>query len=284
MQPGAVRVALSLLLAAVAALFSVSFTWAADPPAILPARLKIPAYQPGALPFHPGDRLIYRVSWEGLPVAFATIDLRAARPRPNEWWGDVAVSTNKVVDLFYRMRASLSEEFASTTLSSETETIEQHENRRYAHYRIAFDQAQGTVVATRRTHDHTEIHRYRAHHPLGPIAGALMALSQPLSVGDHLVFDVFAGLNRYVFGFDVKSRERLQLQDGTINTLRVVPTLLYLSAGQNHYKAGRVVVWIADNPHHTPVRIMADTRYGRIYVDLIGAAKGSLGVTAERPQ
>lgn len=274
MQPRTHRTKLKLLVAAATVLLSVSFGLAAKPVAPLPAALKIPAYAPGTPPFRPGDQLSYRVSWESLPVAFATISLRAAPHHSGEWLGNVLVSTNKLVSLFYRMHASLSEEMTSATLSSQLETIHQQENRRYSQYRIAFDQARDTVVASRRTHDHTEIHRYHALHPLGPIAGALMALSQPLSVGDHLIFDVFAGTNRYVFGFDVKSRDRLNLGGSEVETLRVIPKLLYLSAGRGHYKVNRVTVWLAANSHHTPVRIIADTHYGRFYVDLVGQTMG----------
>lgn len=279
MQPGAEAGSrarrLRLTALALGLLLTGPLLWAASTPN-LPAGLVIPAYRPGKVPFHPGDELRYRVSWMGLPVAIALVTLANGSSRPGSWAGNVWVTTSPVVAVFYQFRAHLQEELAAEDLASQLLTIKQRENRRASEYVIHFERQAGVVEARRQTSRGTETKRYFARHPVGPIAGALLALSQPLAVGDNLTFDVFVGTNRYVFDFAVRRRETLSTDDGNnLATLRVVPTLLYISAGRNHYRVSRVVVWLADDSRHTPVRIMADTFVGRVYIDLVGIGPGA---------
>jgi len=241
-----------------------------EPARGLPGDVVIPAYTPGSIGFRPGDRLRYRVTWSGLPVAFADIVLRLNPGHPGEWTGEVLISTNRLVDIFYRMRADLDDEFAARDLLSRSVTIRQRENQRESEYSIRFERTQGLVEAVRRTHDKLQMQRYAARHPVGPVSGALLALSQSLAVGDELTFDCFAGTSRYVFAFDVKDRELLATAEGdTVPVLRIEPRLIFLSAGKEHYRAERVVVYVAEDSRHTPLRIVADTFVGRIYADLV---------------
>lgn len=244
--------------------------WAASSPD-LPAGLIIPAYRPGQVRFHPGDELRYRVSWMGLPVAMARVTLSNEPSRAGSWAGDVWVATNPAIDVVYRFRAHLHEVLGAEELTSHLLTIKQRENRRASEYVVRFKPEAGTVEASRHTSRGTQTKRFFATHPVGPIAGALLALSQPLATGDNLTFDVFVGTNRYVFDFAVRGRETLATdQGGNLTTVKVLPILRYISAGRDHYRVSRVVAWLTADSRHTPVRIMADTFVGRVYVDLVG--------------
>src|SRR5215470_10588103 len=78
---------------------------AAGDPAVepaLPDGVRTPAYTPGQVPFHPGQRLFYSLTWENLPVALAKISLRTDPENGRDWVGEASVSTNRLVDVFYR--------------------------------------------------------------------------------------------------------------------------------------------------------------------------------------
>jgi hypothetical protein len=240
---------------------------AVDP--ALPPEIATPGYSPGQIVFHPGQQVSYRVTWEGLPVASAKISLRTDPERTQTWVGEASVSTNRLVDVFYRMRAYLRDDFASRSLASDDVFIRQSENGRGAEYTVSFDRAQGIVETTRRKHDRTDVKRFLASHPLGPIGGSMLALSQPLKVGDALTLDVFAATERYVVGFRVARREQVHLGGDDIDALRVIPSILYVSNPKNHYKVRQAVIWLAADNGHLPLRIEADTFVGRIYIDLV---------------
>ena len=234
----------------------------------LPAGIQTPAYTPGRVPFHPGQELWYRVTWQQLPVAFASISLRRDPDRAQEWLGEASVSTNKLVDVFYRLRAYLRDEFRAQSLASDDVFIRHNENGRLTEYTINFDRTDGMVETTRRKHDHLEIKRFLASHPLGPIGGSLLAISQPIKVGDSMTLDVFAATERYVVQFRVTRREQIHFGADDVDTFRVIPTILYVSNPKNHYKVTQAVIWLSADQRHLPLRLEADTFVGRIYIDL----------------
>ncbi len=237
----------------------------------LPPGIDIPGYAPGPVPFHPGEQLSYTVSWEQLPVAFARISLRNEPGHSQEWLGEATVATNRLVDVFYRMRAYLREELPAGSLASEQVFIRHNENGRLTEYSVNFDRAAGAVETIRRKRDHVEVRRFAARHPLGPIGASLLAISQPIRVGASMTLDVFAATDRYVIQFHVARRERIHLGADDIDAFRVIPTLLYVSNPKNHYKVRQATIWISADQRHIPLRIQADTFVGRIYIDLAKA-------------
>lgn len=234
----------------------------------LPPGIQTPGYAPGRVPFHPGEQLFYTVSWQQLPVAFAHISLRHDPGRSQEWLGEASVATNKLVDVFYRMRSYLREEFPAQSLASDGVFIRHNENGRLTEYSVSFDRSDGTVETMRRKHDHVEVKHFLASHPLGPIGASLLAISQPIKVGGSMTLDVFAATERYVVQFRVTRREQIHLGADDIEAFRVIPSILYVSNPKNHYKVRQAVIWISADQRHVPLRIEADTFVGRIYIDL----------------
>jgi hypothetical protein len=97
----------------------------------------------------------------------------------------------------------------------------------------------------------------------------MMALSQPLASGDHLLFDVFSGTNRYVFSFDVDGKEKVQVPVGTFEALKVAPGVVYLSNGKLRSQARGMTVWISADSRHLPLRMEAATFIGTVRADLV---------------
>jgi hypothetical protein len=240
-----------------------------QPDTALPDGIQTPAYTPGRIPFHPGQRLFYTVSWEQLPVAFAKISLHTDPKSARVWVGEALVSTNRLVDVLYRMRSYLRDDFAAQTLDSDDVFIRHNENGKLTEYLVNFDRTEGIVETTRRRHDGTEVKRFTASHPLGPIGGCLLALSQRFKVGDAMTLDIFAATERYVIQFKVARRERIHIGADDVDTFRVIPTVLYVSNLKNHYKVRQAVVWVSADSRHVPLRIEADTFVGRINIDLV---------------
>ena len=209
------------------------------------------------------------MSWAGIPAADATVDMNADPAHPELFTGEISVATNRLVDLLYRMRDYVHESFARASLSPQDVYIKQFENRRIEEYIINFDHRAGVVDMLKRNRRRSETVRFRSPNPFGPISGPLMALSQPLEVGSTLVFDVFVGHNRYVIALKVERRERLRTALGDFDTLRITPTMLYLSDNQARSKAREVTVWVSADERHLPLRAQAQAFIGHITADLV---------------
>jgi len=235
----------------------------------LPADVKVPSYTPGFFPFHDGERLVYEASWLGIPAARGWFELHRNKKDPSLWNVEAWIETNKVVDLVFRMRDYMRERVAVNSLKVQDIYQVQHENQRANEYIITFDDKSNLVVSTKTAHNGAESHEFISNDPFGPISGAMMALSQDLAPGRRLLFDVFSGINRYVFDFNVEGKERVVVPVGSYDALKVSPGIVYLSNGKLRRQARETTIWISADKGHLPLRMEAATFIGSVRADLV---------------
>lgn len=251
-------------------------------PRPLPADIKVPVYTPGQIPFHNGEQLRYRVSWLGIPAANALVTLHRSRGASGgQWTAQVWIKTNKAVDLLFRMRDYMREDFSQVSLAPRDIFIRQHENRRRDLYRVTFDRRSHIVTAVKHGGKRTVTRRFSGGNPWGPFSGVMMALSQPLSVGQTLRFDVFSGNNRYVFDFNVAGLEHLKTSLGSFDAFKIEPSVVYLSDGKLRQQARQVTVWVSDDRRRLPIRMEAAVFIGAVRIDLVEVRDGGVRLTAD---
>src|SRR5690349_7804984 len=105
----------------------------------LPDNILIPNYSPGTMPFHPGEELVYEASWIGVPAAGGRVVLRPNPRDPRLLHAEIEVSTNRLIDRFYKMRDYLDEDFTAGSLMPATMQIRQNEGRRHDTFNVTFD-------------------------------------------------------------------------------------------------------------------------------------------------
>jgi hypothetical protein len=220
------------------------------------------------MPMRPGEQLVYRVSWIGIPAATVSVSLLADPNGPNLLTGKFWLRTDPFVDMLYRMRDYLRESFTKF-LRPVTMYTRQREGGRWNDFKVTFNQRDHVVAMTRRYPRGVERREFTSANPVGPISGSLMALAQPLKVGDSLKFDTFLGLNRYVLDFHVVSRERIDTQVGSFDAFKIVPSVLYVSDGGIKRKARHTTIWVSAGAPRLPLRIQSKVFIGSIRVDLV---------------
>ena len=245
----------------------------------LPSNLVIPHYARGPAPFHSGDTLIYRASWLGIPAAEARVVV-LNNGGGHSWTGRLWLRSSAAVDVLYRMRDFISEDFNSGDLRPREMHISQNEKKRRDEWTIRFDDQQHLVTSIRKNaQGRTWLREFNGGEPWGPFSGAMLALSLPLTVGQTYTFDVFSGGNRYVFAFSVDKREVLATPLGMVPALRIIPSVVWLSEGKFRSQVSRAVVWVMDDERHLPLRIEADVFIGTIRIDLaqVSRTDGAVG-------
>jgi hypothetical protein len=258
-------------------------------PIPLPADLNVPRYSPGTPTFRDGETLVYDASWVGIPAAEAQISLDSSKTRADTWTGQMWITTSSGADLLYRMRDYFRENFQRGTLQPDDIYILQHEKQRRDEWRVAFDHNARLVTTVKRnSHGRTWVKHFSGGTPNGPFSGAMLALSQPLKVGETYTFDVFSGGNRYVFQFKVVGREQITTTLGTFATIRIEPSVLWLSDGSFRSQATEMTIWVTDDSRHLPVRISCAVFIGNVTADLVkvlnGPAIASAKTVAADPQ
>jgi hypothetical protein len=244
-------------------------------PVPLPSNLTIPHYNVGTQPFRNGETLIYDASWEGIPAAQVKLIISHPATRPDFWAGQMWLNTSKVVDPLYRMRDYVREDFKAETLRPAGMYMLQHEKKRLDEWRVKFDDADRLVTSIKKNREGRVWTRlFSGGEPWGPFSAAMLALSQPLKPQSKYIFDVFSGGNRYVFAFDVQAREKITTALGTFNTLRIEPSVVWLSQGNFRSDASETLVWVTDDSYHLPVRIESAVFIGSVRADLTDVKNG----------
>jgi hypothetical protein len=195
--------------------------------------------------------------------------LGADRNDPALLTAELWIRTNRFTDKLYPMRDYLRESLGAQSLSPVTLYTRQREGRRRDEFNVTFNHFDHIVTMVRHYPRGVQTREFLSENPSGPISGALMALAQPLKVGDSLRFDTFISLNRYVFELDVVGHERISTPLGEFDAFRVVPSVAYASGGEIKDKAHRTTIWVSADARRLPLRIQSAVFIGSIRIELM---------------
>jgi len=95
--------------------------------------------------------------------------------------------------------------------------------------------------------------------------------TQPLSVGKKFEIQVSDSGLVYKVPVAVTLREQLKTVLGKLNCYRVEPQIF--GTGRLIEQNGKMIIWVADDAKHTPVRAVIDSQYGKIEVKLKAVEK-----------
>jgi hypothetical protein len=258
---------------------SINWTPAAEaaraPAHPLPEGICVPSYSPGPMPFHPGEQLVYQASWIGIPAAGGRILLRNNGDNDSGLLSaEIWISTNRLTDKFYRMRDYLREDFGAASLKPAEMNIRQNEARRHDTFRVSFDHRDHLVTLVKHGPRGTQVRKFLAKNPSGPVSGAIMALSQPLERGDVLKFDAFSGTTRYIFQLKVVKREKIGTPLGEFDAFRIVPSVTYLSDGKINDEVHDTTLWVSADARRLPLRVESAVFIGSVRIDLVKVVDG----------
>ena len=228
-----------------------------------------PAYSLGAAPFREGQQLTFQASWVGIPVATARVALHRGKKEPSLWSAEAWVETNKYADVLFKMRDYITEDLDRHTLASHKMYIRQSENKRHNDFKADFDRKTGVVTLVKHNRKGEQVKRFISTNPWGPLSGAMLALSLPMTPGLHYAVDVFTGSTRYIFDFKVADREKITTQLGTFDAYRLIPTVDYESDGKLSQSATGIVIWVSADDRRLPLRAQSQAFIGKVQADLI---------------
>ncbi len=233
--------------------------------------LEPPAYKITAPRFHAGQKLVFQASWVGIPVATARVELHRKKKDPSHLSAEAWVETNQFADVFFKMRDYMTEDLDHQSLASSKMYIRQSENQRLNDFKADFDRSAGLVTLVKHNRKGEQVKRFISTNPWGPLSGAMMALSLPMTPGEHYAIDVFTGSTRYVFNFKVVNREKITTQLGTFDAFRLVPVVDYESDGKLSQSATGIVIWVSADERRLPLRAQSQAFIGTVRADLIQA-------------
>jgi len=217
----------------------------------------LPAAQEKALPFEPGERLNYDVTWSifAAGTVSATLGSEGQESKDNYTVTTTAQSQG-FVSLLFSVQNEFRSFFNPRTLCSEKISKKINEGRRHKETEIVFDSKRKRAVLEER--DLTKPNEPLKHaeneipNCVEDVVTAFYYLRrQDFQIGKPLHLPVNDGSQTYDVTLDVQARERIQTPLGNRSAIRVEPKVF---SGLFKRK-GRMLVWFSDDDQHLPLRI-----------------------------
>ncbi len=258
---------------------------AGPPPVYSPAPEKIPVYQPKHYPFEGGEKAVYKASWNGFPVAIAEISTTSQMIDGKKFYSvRVEAKTSAVLDLFWKMRDTITSTIEAKALAPTRFTFSQRENQKIIDTEARFDRNTKKWFVHR--DERTNVKKYEFDQPpnvVDPITAFYLARSQDFKIGDHLYFNIFGGKYRYLLDLEVERREKIQIASGSVDAFKIVPRLKNLMKQGYAQRLNEASVWISADERRIPVMLSSKIFVGHIYIERIEDKVGIQALAVRHP-
>ena len=226
--------------------------------------------QEKALPFEPGERLTYDVTWSIFPAGTVSATLGSeGRESKDHYTVTTTAQSQGFVSLLFNVQNEFRSFFNPRTLCSERISKKINEGRRHKETEIVFDSKRKLAILEER--DLTKPSEPLKHaeneipNCVEDVVTAFYYLRrQDFQIGKPLHLPVNDGSKTYDVTLDVQAREAIQTPLGNRSAIRVEPKVF---SGLFKRK-GRMLVWFSDDDQHLPLRIKFMIAVGNITATL----------------
>jgi hypothetical protein len=215
------------------------------------------AAQEKALPFEPGERLDYDVTWSIFRAGTVSATLRSERQESKDNYTVTTTAQSQgFVSLLFNVQNEFRSFFDPRTLCSERISKKISEGRRRKETEIVFDSQRKRAILEER--DLTKPNEPLKHaeneipNCVEDVVTAFYYLrTQDFQIGKPLHLPVNDGSKTYDVTLDVQARENIQTLLGNRSAIRVEPKVF----SGLFTRKGRMLVWFSDDDQHLPLRI-----------------------------
>ncbi len=232
-------------------------------------------FQPPGLPFGPGERLVYNVSWSVFPAGQVTaaVTKEAGKNGRDALQILTTAHSRGFVSLIYNLNDQFRSIVDSKSLCSQEISKQINEGRRHKQTRIVFDSTRRVAILDERDltkpHDppkHTENAIPACVEDI--VTGFYYLRRQPMHVGGQIHVPVNDGSKTHDVIAEVEAREQIDTALGKRFAFRVEPRVF----GDLYKKKGRMLIWFSDDAQRLPLRIKAELLVGDIVGNLQSVA------------
>jgi hypothetical protein len=218
--------------------------------------------------FTPGEQLVYRASYLGIPAGTIQVTVGAEFPDSPGIWPIVLVARSDVGLFFFPIRDKMVLRWDSEQVRTRGMEMWADENHKRRHVKIIFDHAEGKASVFRQNEGQEPVQSVLNVEPgAADVASALYLLrTRPLEAGTELTLPVVTPSKQFPLRAVVERREKLKTPLGEQWTVRVRLTTEF--AGKLQAKSD-LIIYFTDNEAHVPVRIEADLALGTVVVEAV---------------
>ena len=219
--------------------------------------------------------LQYRVAWNGIPAASATVEITPAQIDGRESLIIKATAgTNRFVDLFWTFRGTVRSTLRAADLTPVEFVYDRHMAGKPYRTRIDFERHSARSVYVRGSHRQESA--IDGPDLIDPITAIFRARASGARPGDTLSYDVWTGESRFRVKLAVGQPEPIEVPAGRFRALRIVPEVWKIGATRElDTRLRTATIWVSDDPSRTILRIRSDIFIGAVTVDLVSAVRAA---------
>jgi len=221
------------------------------------------------VPFEPGERLTFQLSWEHIPVGSAVLEVlpmtRVDQAAAHHF--AVTITTNAVIDKIYKVRDRI-DAYASADLSrSVLFKKEQQEGKRKRDVAVLFDWDNMTAQYT---------NFGKARRPIPILSGTFDPVSlfyafrlQELKENTVLQAPVTSGKSLIMGTAQILAKEQVSVNGKRYEAFVVEPDIKDAGGVFEHSEGSKLRVWITSDSRRVPVRVTCRAPVGHFIGELI---------------
>ncbi len=221
----------------------------------------------------PAQTLQYRVAWNGIPAANATVtvtpEVLGGQPAYSV---DASAGTNRFVDIFYRFRGFARVLFLADGQIPLQFRFERDEGGRKAMTTIDFSpsnkRARSLYLKGGKKRKELDIDSTGL---FDPITAVFKARADPVEIGNTLNYDIFTGEGLYRIELKVIGRQQVEVPAGTFPAIALRPQVWKINKDESlaDPRLRNATIWVSDDPDHLLLSIRSEIFIGAITLDLV---------------
>lgn len=228
---------------------------------------------------HIPQTLHYRVAWNGIPAASATVQVCPSGRGEHRQQQIVAdAETNSFVDLFYPFRGHAETAFRSDDQAPQGFLYERRIWGSPTKTIIAFHDDERRALGTvedeeRKTHRQAVI----GADILDPITAVFRARADLAKIGDAASYDVFTGERRYRIDLAVTEQDEIDVPAGAFPALRLEPAVWKIHGDERppDPRLEGASIWVSNDPDNVLLKIRSEIFIGSVSLELVARTLGT---------
>jgi len=212
------------------------------------------------------ESLSFKGSWNGIPTGGAEFRFRR---EGDEYLSEGAISTSGLISLLYGVQAKATAASGVEDLLSRRWSYIADEEDAPNNSKIRFERTSGRVLVIQRKGEKVERIVHDAPRALDPLGMVYALRRAELATGSTFSTTLISRWNLYRLDGKVVGPERVDVPAGEFDTIFVRADLRKLVDGKPEEQSRGLGIWLTADERRTPVRIDADTKYGRVSLKLV---------------
>lgn len=228
------------------------------------------------LPFAPGERLTFDLTWSAIPAGQAVMEVLPMKTINGEpaYHFRLTAESNPFVDVFYKVRDRI-DSFAAADMSRTVHYLQKkHEGSTRRNVKVEFDWDKATARYT----DDKKIRKPIDIKPgtFDPLSAFYYSRTLDLKENRVMMSPVTDGRKCVQGMARIIGRETISVPGGTYDTFVIEPDLKHVSGVFEKKKGARITIWVTADERRLPVKIASQVAIGSFVGELVAVEHGML--------